>query len=155
MDHFFETQCELPLAVDRIFDFFAAAENLQRITPPELHFRILTPGPIRISTGTRIEYALRLFGVPFQWSTLISIWDPPRRFVDEQLRGPYAVWEHTHTFEPTASGTAMLDRVRYRLPLSPLGELAHPLVRWQINRIFAYRERAVFRELAPLRNAQP
>ena len=96
--------------------------------------------------GTLLEYRLGLFGIRFNWRTRIVAWDPPHGFVDVQLSGPYALWEHTHAFAATATGTLIDDRVRYRLPLTPLGDAAHPLVRRQLARIFSYRQDAV-REL--------
>ena len=143
MEHTFTDSLELPLPREKVFAFFADAHNLEAITPAELNFRILTPDPIVLETGALIEYRLRLFGVPFRWVTRIAEWTPPGRFVDEQLRGPYAQWVHTHTFEETSSGTAIRDHVRYRLPFSPLGDVAYPLVRAQVGRIFEHRRRVV------------
>ncbi len=147
MDRELHTTLELPLPVDEVFAFFAEAGNLERITPPELRFEILTSLPVEMRRGTLLEYRLRLFGVPFRWQTRIAAWDPPHGFVDVQLRGPYALWEHTHVFVATDGGTLIDDRVRYRLPLAPFGDVVHPLVRRQLARIFAYRQEAVRRAL--------
>lgn len=131
----------VPLA--QVFAFFSDASNLERITPPELHFRITTPRPLEISSGTIIDYRLSLFGLPFAWKTRIAEWTPPHVFVDEQLEGPYRQWIHRHTFRAVAGGTEIADEVRYRLPLSPIGELAWPVVALQVRRIFAYREKVI------------
>ena len=141
-----EVETILPLPLDRVFPFFAEAGNLQRITPPELRFHIETPLPVKMKRGTLLDYRLRLAGVPFRWRSRISVWDPPHRFLDEQLRGPYEEWIHLHTFAETPNGTRVTDRVRYRLPLHPLSLPAAPLVRRQLHRIVTFRERAV-REL--------
>jgi ligand-binding SRPBCC domain-containing protein len=151
---FLETETHLPLTVDEVFAFFANAENLERITPPELAFQILTPTPIDIGEGTIIDYRLRLFGVPFGWRTRIVQWQPSTQFIDEQIRGPYSVWRHLHTFVARENGTRMTDRVEYRLPLQPVGSLGLPLVRRQLDRIFRYRANVLQSYLA-MSNCRP
>lgn len=136
----------LPVAPEKVFPFFYDVLNLQRITPQELDFRILTPLPIEIRKGTVVDYRLRLFGVPFSWRSEITHWEPPRKFVDEQVAGPYRQWVHVHNFYAEGGGTVIEDDVSYRLPYPPFGEAAYPLVRAQLRRIFSYRQRVV-REL--------
>lgn len=135
---------EIPRPRDEVFDFFSRAENLERLTPANLRFRILTPLPIEMREGALIDYRLRLNGIPLKWRTLISTWDPPNVFVDTQLKGPYRQWIHTHRFTELESGsTLMEDEVRYRLPFGPLGMIALPIVRRQVRGIFEYREKAL------------
>ncbi|MBW2495271.1 MAG: SRPBCC family protein [Deltaproteobacteria bacterium] len=127
-----------------VFDFFARAENLGRITPPWLHFRIRSALPIQMRVDARIDYTIRLAGVPLRWRTRITAWEPERRFVDVQERGPYALWEHTHLFEPRESGVLMTDRVRYALPLGWLGRATCALaVRSALASIFDYRYQSI------------
>ena len=140
-EHRFTARTFIARPRPEVFAFFAAAENLERITPPELRFQIMTPLPLRMASGALIDYRLRLFGIPFQWTSLISLWEPCCSFVDEQVTGPYAMWVHTHSFHEASGGTLVNDEVRYRLPLFPLGEVAYPLVRLQLRRVFDYRAR--------------
>jgi ligand-binding SRPBCC domain-containing protein len=135
--------------VEDVFAFYSDAANLEAITPPFLRFRILTPTPIAMRAGTRIEYALSLHGVPIRWRTLITRWEPNACFVDEQESGPYAFWRHTHVFEPQGTSTLMRDVVEYREPFGPLGRIAHGLfVRRMLDRIFDFRRDATGRLLA-------
>ncbi len=148
MEHLLRTEAILPRPRDEVFAFFADAANLQRITPPELRFQILSPLPIAMREGAEIRYQLQLFRVPFRWRTRITRWEPEHCFVDFQESGPYKLWEHTHTFEDVPEGTRMVDEVRYALPFTPLGDLAHPIVRRQLDRIFTFRT-ATMHELFP------
>jgi hypothetical protein len=143
----------LPGAPGEVFPFFADAGNLEAITPPSLRFSIVTPRPIEMRAGALIEYRLRLRGAPISWLTRIEEWEPGVRFVDMQLRGPYALWQHTHEFEPDgAGGTRMRDTVRYALPGGPLGALPHALfVRRELAAIFDFRARRVPELLAAQR----
>ena len=123
MTHVLRTAMSLPLDIQAVFAFFCDPSNLERITPPELHFHITTPKPIQMAEGVGIDYRLRLFHFPFNWRTKISLWDPPRRFVDEQVQSPYRLWVHTHRFDEDGGMTAIRDEVLYRLPLWPAGEM--------------------------------
>jgi ligand-binding SRPBCC domain-containing protein len=139
----------LPAPPERVFPFFADAHNLEAITPAWLGFRVLTPAPIEMATGARIEYRLRLAGIPVRWRTVIREWKPGEGFVDEQEQGPYALWRHEHRFVPVGAGTLMTDRVRYRLPLGLLGRIAHVVaVKAALATIFDHRF-ARIRELRP------
>ncbi|GAB4141937.1 MAG: SRPBCC family protein [Planctomycetaceae bacterium] len=131
------TSQTFPMPLNDVFSFFADAGNLERITPPWLRFRILTPLPISMSAETLIDYRIRLSGIPIRWQTEIAVWEPPVRFVDVQKRGPYRLWRHEHLFEETAEGTRVHDCVDYQLFG---GRCVHALyVRKSLLRIFEYR----------------
>lgn len=127
-----------------VFPFFADAANLARLTPPFLGFEIVTPRPIEMRAGTIIDYRIKLNGIPLTWRTQIESFTPGEQFIDVQVRGPYKLWRHTHTFRDVDGGTELGDRVEYALPLGPLGRLAHALiVKRQLRTIFDYRTRVM------------
>jgi len=147
-NHVLTSEQRVGAGLQETFAFFSDAANLQALTPPFLHFSILTPLPIELRTGTLIEYRLGLMGLPLGWLTRIEEWEPNRSFTDVQLRGPYARWIHRHTFMPHGGGTSVRDRVEYALPLAPLTNPARTLfVRPTLERIFAYRRSAIARLL--------
>ncbi len=130
--------------VSEVFAFFERPENLAKITPPALGFKILTPEPLIMQTGTVIDYTIRPLGFSWHWRTLIVDYNPPIRFVDIQLKGPYKFWHHTHTFLKIDKGTLICDRVCYALPFGFSGQLAHVLfVKKQLENIFEYRRRVI------------
>lgn len=125
---------------EELFKFFADATNLEKITPSLLGFKVITPTPIAMGPGTLIDYKLKVRGVPIRWRTLIATWDPPNRFTDEQLKGPYKRWHHTHSFTDEAGGTRCNDVVEYAPPGGPLAPLINKLVvQRDVEKIFAYR----------------
>lgn len=143
--HLLERSQRVEVPIEQAFAFYGDERNLEPLTPPWLHFEVTTPRPIAMGADTLLEYRLRLHGVPIRWRTRIDAWEPPTRFTDFQEKGPYSLWEHTHTFEPDgAAATVIHDRVRYSIPLGPLGALAHVLfVRRDLERIFDFRRDAV------------
>jgi ligand-binding SRPBCC domain-containing protein len=127
-----------------VFPFFERPENLSRITPPWLRFLIQTPSPVEMREGAVIDYTIRWMGIPLRWRTLVTAYRPPEEFVDEQIRGPYSVWRHTHRFETSEGGTRMLDDVLYAIPGGVAGRILHKaLIRRQVEAIFDYRARAI------------
>ncbi|MDQ6810994.1 MAG: SRPBCC family protein [Actinomycetota bacterium] len=144
MSHLLEREQVVRAPPAQLFGFFAEARNLEKLAPPWLRFEVLTPDPIEMRAGAVIEYRLRLRGLPMRWASLIEEWQPGRRFVDRQVRGPYRFWHHTHDFEKHLDGTLIRDTVRYELPLGPLGSLAHTaFVRRDLARVFDYRHEQV------------
>ncbi len=144
--HTHDSTIWLPAPRKQVFAFFADAMNLERITPPLLRFRVRTPAPITMRKGTLIDYSLRVRGLSLRWRTRIAQWEPETMFADEQLRGPYRLWHHTHTFEDHDGGTTCRDVVKYAY----FGDfLVHNLlVKKDITKIFAHRER-VLKEIFP------
>ncbi len=141
----------IPRPIDEVFSFFADAGNLEQITPPWLHFKILTPQPIDIRTGTLIDYRIRLFGIPIYWRTRIEEFTTNVRFVDTQIRGPYKRWWHVHEFREVEGGTEMIDRVEYAMPAGPLGSAMHAvLTKHQLKQIFDYRYQVIEKAFPPL-----
>jgi ligand-binding SRPBCC domain-containing protein len=143
-EHRLEHEQWVPRPPDAVFQFFADAHNLEAITPPFLHFRVLGTSTAVLGDGTRIDYRLRLHGIPVRWQSVIEEWRPPHHFVDRQVHGPYALWHHTHELRPQGGGTLLRDVVRYRLPFGRLGQLvAGRLVAADLERIFDYRRRRI------------
>jgi ligand-binding SRPBCC domain-containing protein len=144
MSYMLRSSLILDRPLEAVFAFFADAANLEAITPQELRFRIRTPLPIEMREGARIDYRMSLYGIPFSWQTRIPVWEPGKRFVDEQISGPFRRWVHEHRFEAISpSRTRIDDEVHYALPFGPAGRITHPLVRRKLDHIFRYREERV------------
>lgn len=137
----------LPRPREEVYEFFSDASNLQELTPPWLHFSVVTPSPIQIATGVVIDYRLRVHGIPLRWQSRISEWEPPMRFVDEQVRGPYRRWRHEHRFESIEGGTLCRDQVEYEVHG---GAVIHTLfVRRDLLTIFTFRQRKLGEHFPP------
>jgi ligand-binding SRPBCC domain-containing protein len=146
--HRLERRQYVARSLDEVFAFFAEAGNLERLTPPWLSFRVLTPEPVQMDAGTLIDYRLRLHGIPLGWTSQIEVWEPDRQFVDRAIRGPFSLWHHRHRFSASGAGTIVSDEVHYAPPLGLLGEVAgRLLVARDLERIFDYRREAVARIL--------
>jgi ligand-binding SRPBCC domain-containing protein len=145
--HEFKGEIWLPRPIEEVFAFFADPANLDSITPPWLSFRMVTPQPIEMRVGTLLDYRLCIRGFPVRWRSRITAWEPPHRFMDEQIRGPYRLWIHKHNFEARDRGTLVRDHVRYAVPFD---WLVHKLVvRPDVQRIFAYRTECLRRRFLP------
>ena len=143
----FEREQWLARPLDEVFAFFSRPENLERITPPWLNFR-MEEVPRELAAGSLIRYRLRIHGLPIRWTTKIATWNPPHSFTDDQLAGPYALWHHEHTFASDRGGTTMRDRVTYALPFGWLGLAGLPLVKNDVEKIFNFRAETM-KELFP------
>ena len=139
--HYLKSKQWVPANIDEVWDFVSRAENLERITPPWLNFRIVNATDDQIQEGTKINYSLKLHGFPMSWRSCISRWKPKFEFVDEQEKGPYSIWYHRHLIQDFAGGTLIEDRIDYKLPLFPVGEIAIPFVKKDLEKIFSYRKK--------------
>jgi ligand-binding SRPBCC domain-containing protein len=145
-----QLHCEMwvPLPLETVFGFFSNPANLEVVTPPWVGFRILSKLPVVMKEGALLDYAIRVHGIPLRWRSEITVWEPPFRFADVQVKGPYAVWNHEHRFESRHGGTLVSDEVRYAIPFSwmPGSSLVERwLVAPDIDRIFAHRRTALLR----------
>ena len=151
--HILEKSQTVPAPIEEVFPFFQAPANLERLTPPLLGMRIITPEPVPMHVGVIIDYVVKIRGLPMRWTTCISEYDPPHRFVDVQLKGPYSFWHHTHEFREVDGGTEVLDTVKYMVPFGPLGSILHGLIiRRDIENIFEYRTKVlndIYGEMKP------
>jgi ligand-binding SRPBCC domain-containing protein len=137
MPYRLETRLHVPASLDSVFAFFSNATHLQTITPPALDFRVLTPA-VEMQQGARLDYRLKLRGVPFRWQSEITAWEPGVRFRDEQRRGPYKYWKHLHLFQANGNGTIVEDAIDYDVPG---GRMVHDwIVAPELMRIFTYRQ---------------
>ena len=144
----YNLRCEMIVnrPISEVFPFFENARNLARITPDWLQFTVLTPEPLVMRAGLEIEYKIRLFGIPLGWKSVITEYQPPVHFVDEQVQGPYKYWHHSHEFRPQGNSTRVIDSVDYALTFDPFSRIAHALmVRHQLNAIFHCRQAALSR----------
>ena len=126
----------IPRTPEEVFPFFADPGNLEQLTPPWLHFRIVSPA-VELRAGALLDYRLRVHGIPLTWQSEITVWEPPFRFVDVQKRGPYRAWIHEHTFESRDGGTLMRDRVQYAVTGGALAR--NLLVAPDLEKIFNFR----------------
>ncbi len=150
--YFFEAKITLPSSIGEVFSFFADARNLETLTPPWLNFEIVTPGPIEMKRGTRIDYRLKLHGFPLRWRSEITAWEPPFRFVDRQHRGPYRLWIHEHNFLECDQGTLVQDRIEYATMGGRLIQKFFVLP--DLKRIFAYRHDKLIEIFGPPAHAE-
>tara|TARA_Y100001970_G_C13808702_1_gene638856 strand:- start:81 stop:539 length:459 start_codon:yes stop_codon:yes gene_type:complete len=130
--------------IEEVFDFFSKPENLSRITPKKLNFKILTPTPIKMMKGQIIDYTIRLIGFQIHWRTLITDYNPPYSFIDQQIKGPYTIWHHKHTFKKIANGVEIYDNITYSIPFGIIGRILHYVwIQKDLENIFRYRKKVI------------
>ena len=127
-------------SIDDIFSFFSKPENLSKITPSRLGFIIKTPSPISMKSGQLIDYIIKIIGFPIHWRTLITDYDSPNFFIDQQIKGPYLLWHHKHEFNQLQDGVEILDTVHYSLPMGFIGSIVNSIwIRRDLDSIFNHR----------------
>ena len=132
------------MEIEDVFNFFSNPENLKNITPNSLSFKIITPKPINMSKGILLDYTIKLFRFSVHWRTYISDYDPPNYFVDQQIKGPYTFWHHTHIFKKVKGGVEIIDKIKYSVPLGCLGRIINKIwIRNDLNKIFDYRKKMI------------
>tara|TARA_Y100001960_G_C14523227_1_gene752385 strand:- start:472 stop:933 length:462 start_codon:yes stop_codon:yes gene_type:complete len=130
--------------LDNVFSFFSNPENLSKITPKKLNFHILTPSPINMKEGQLIDYTIKILGKTIRWRTIITEYNPPNHFIDQQLKGPYSMWHHLHEFKAIDSGVEIIDTINYVMPFGMLGSIINFLwVKRDLNQIFMYRKKVI------------
>ncbi len=130
--------------LDDVFDFFSNPENLSKITPKKLDFNIMTPSPIKMINGQLIDYTIRLFGIRIHWRTLITDYNPPNSFIDQQIKGPYLLWHHEHLFKEVEDGVEIVDIIHYTIPLGIIGRFLHwAWIKKDLENIFSYRKNII------------
>ena len=137
----FEQFIDLP--IEDVFNFFSRPENLSLITPPRLKFDILTPSPIQMKEGQLIDYSLTImYFMKLHWRTLITNYNHPHKFIDQQIKGPYSLWHHTHIFQEKNGGTLIQDEVTYAITFGLIGRLIHAIyIKYDLRSIFKYRHK--------------
>ena len=134
----------IPHPINRVFGFFSKPENLEKITPNTLHFKILADLPIDMKVDQEIDYKIRIRGIPMRWRSKILSYDPPNSFIDEQIKGPYALWHHTHNFIEKDGGTYIHDIVKYKIPYGFIGRFLNKVwISKDLNSIFSYRKHEI------------
>ncbi len=137
----YSSEQTLPVPRPEVFSFFSDPANLELLTPDYLSFELDMDGPVEMDEGALLSYQLSLRGIPFSWTSRVEVWEPPERFVDVQLKGPYRSWRHEHVFHEVDGGTRVEDHVEYEVP----GWFLAPLINWMfvsgdVEYIFSYRQ---------------
>jgi len=132
----FESKQTINCSIETVFSFFSSPENLKVLIPPRLGFKILTPSPINMGKGCLIDYLIYFMGIPVHWCSIITDYDPPYMFIDQQIKGPYTLWHHKHTFREIKNGVEIRDRVVYSIPVGWMGRLLHKYWIKKILKIF-------------------